>query len=178
MAKGFFDRMNPKIESELESPAQAQLKLTATREGDLIKANVTVDPIKGASPDLKVQLALTEDELRYTGENGVRFHPMVVRSLGGKDASGFGLTTGGPTNIEWTFDLKTMSDELKKYLDAYEHEGHRGEAFTFSEKKFQIDSNNLSLVAFVQDMKTKNVLQTVYMKLGPTMTSPAQTAAK
>ena len=178
MAKGFFDRMNPKIESELESPAQAQLKLTATREGDLIKANVTVDPIKGASPDLKVQLALTEDELRYTGENGVRFHPMVVRSLGGKDAAGFGLTTGGPTNIEWTFDLKTMSDELKKYLDAYEQEGHRGEAFTFSEKKFQIDSNNLSLVAFVQDMKTKNVLQTVYMKLRPTTTSSAQTAAK
>jgi len=88
------------------------------------------------------------------------------------------VASTGPTKVEWTFDLKTMSDELKKYLDTYEQQGHRGDSFTFSEKKFQINSNNLSLVAFVQDMKTKNVLQTVYVKLNPTATASAQTNAK
>ena len=165
MTKGFYDRVNPKIESELESPAQAQIALTGSIAGDVVKANVVVDQIKTPSPDLRIQLALAEEEVRYTGENGIRFHPMVVRSLGGKDAKGFDLAASGPTTIEWTFDVKAMSDQLKKYLDDYEKAGHRGDTFTFLDKKYQIDHNNLSLVAFVQDMKTKTVLQTVYLKL-------------
>jgi len=178
MTKGFYDRVNPKVETELEAPASAELKLTAALEGERIRTNVTVDKVTAASPDLKLQIALTEDELRYTGENGIRFHPMVVRSLAGKDALGFAVAPAGPTNIEWTFDLKAMSDQLKKYLDSYEQQGHRGDTFTFSEKKFQIDPNNLSLVAFVQDMKTKTVLQTVYLKVRPATTASVQRAAR
>ena len=177
MTRGFFDRVNPKIESELESPAQAQITLTGWLEGDLVRAKVTVDEVKTPSVDLKLQIALTEEEVRYTGENGIRFHPMVVRSLGGKEANGFALTGSAPTKIEWTFDVKAMSAELKKYLDAYEQQGHRGDTFTFSEKKFQIDQTKLSLVAFVQNMKTKEVLQTVYIKLSPTATASGQTNA-
>jgi tetratricopeptide (TPR) repeat protein len=178
MTKGFYDRINPKVEKQLETPADADLKLTGALEGDLVKASVTIGKVKVQSPDLKLHIALTEEELRYTGENGIRFHPMVVRSLGGKDSAGFALTASGPTNVEWTFDLKAMSDQLKKYLDTYEQQGHRGDSFTFIEKKFQIDPNNLSLVAFVQDMKTKTVLQTIYLKLKPATTASAQTATK
>ena len=178
MTKGFYERVNPKIESELESPAHAQIAVTGAVAGDIVKANVVVDQIKAPSPDLRLQIALTEDEIRYTGENGVRFHPMVVRSLGGKEANGFALTGSGPTTIEWTFDLKAMSDQLKKYLDGYEQQGHRGDPFTFLDKKYQIDPNNLSLVAFVQDMKTKAVLQTVYLKLSPATTASATAAVQ
>jgi len=178
MTKGFYDRVNPKIESELESPAQAQIAVTGAVAGDIVKASVVVDQIKAPSPDLKLQIALTEDEVRYTGENGVRFHPMVVRSLGGKEANGFALSGSGPTTIEWAFDLKAMSDQLKKYLDGYEQQGHRGDPFTFLDKKYQIDPNNLSLVAFVQDMKTKQVLQTVYLKLSPAATASATAAVQ
>jgi tetratricopeptide (TPR) repeat protein len=178
MAKGFFDRVTPKIESELELPAQAQIAVTGSIAGDTVKANVVVDQVKTPSPDLRIQLALAEEEIRYTGENGVRFHPMVVRSLGGKDANGFALSASGPTTIEWTFDVKAMSDQLKKYLDEYEKGGHRGDTFTFLDKKFQIDPNNLSLVAFVQDMKTKTVLQTVYVKLSAATTASATAAVQ
>ena len=178
MTKGFYDRVNPKIETELESPAQAQIALTGSISGDVVKASVVVDQIKAPSPDLKIQLALAEEEIRYTGENGVRFHPMVVRSLGGKDANGFALSASGPTTVEWTFDMKAMSDLLKKYLDDYEKAGHRGDTFTFIDKKYQIDPNNLALVAFVQDMKTKAVLQTVYVKLIPATTASATAAVQ
>jgi tetratricopeptide (TPR) repeat protein len=178
MAKGFFDRVTPKIESELESPAQAQIVVSGSIAGDVVKANVVVDQIKAPSPDLKIQLALAEEEIRYTGENGIRFHPMVVRSLGGKDANGFVLSASGPTTVEWTFDVKAMTDQLKKYLDDYEKGGHRGDTFTFLDKKYQIDENNLSLVAFVQDMKTKAILQTVYVKLNPATTASATAAVQ
>jgi len=178
MTKTFFDRVNGKVETELESPAAAQIALTGGLIGDLVKANVVVDQVKTSSPDLKIQLALAEDEIRYTGENGVRFHPMVVRSLAGKDGNGFSLSAAGPTTIEWTFDVKAMSDQLRKYLDNYEQTGHRGDPFSFSEKKYQIDAGNLSLVAFVQDMKTKAVLQTVYLKLSPVATASATAAVQ
>ena len=178
MTKGFYDRVNPKIETELESPAQAQITLSGSIAGDVVKANVVVDQVKTPSPDLKIQLALAEEEVRYTGENGIRFHPMVVRSLGGKDANGFALAASGPTTVEWTFDVKAMSDQLKKYLDDYEKAGHRGDTFTFIDKKYQIDPNNLSLVAFVQDMKTKAVLQTVYLKLNAAAMSSAIAAVQ
>jgi tetratricopeptide (TPR) repeat protein len=178
MTRGFYDRVNPKIESELEAPAQAQIAVSGSIAGDFVKASVVVDQIKTPSPDLRIQLALAEDEVRYTGENGIRFHPMVVRSLGGKEAKGFELSASGPTTVEWTFDVKAMSDQLKKYLDDYEKAGHRGDTFTFIDKKYQIDPNNLSLVAFVQDMKTKTVLQTVYLKLNAASMTSATAAVQ
>ncbi|MEK6336765.1 MAG: tetratricopeptide repeat protein [Acidobacteriota bacterium] len=178
MTKRFYERINPNVEKQLETPAEADLKLMAVLEGDLVKISVTVDKVNVQSPDLKLQIALTEEVLRYTGENGVRFHPMVVRSLGGKDSAGFALTPSAPTKVEWTFDLKAMTEQLKKYLDTFEQQGYRGDSFAFSEKKFQIDPNNLSLVAFVQDMKTKTVLQTVYLRVKPATTASAQTATK
>jgi TolA-binding protein len=176
MTKGFYDRINPKVEKEMESPAEAEISLTATLEGDQVKATVKIDQIK-ASSDLKLHVVLAEDELRYTGENGIRFHPMVVRSLAGKDYAGFSVAASGTTNVEWTFNLKEMSDQLKAYLDTYEQQGHRGDSFTFSEKKFQIDPTKLSLVAFVQNAKTKSVLQTVYLKVKPAATASARAAA-
>jgi len=41
------------LKTELESPANAEIKLTATANGNGIKANVTVDKVTAASPDLK-----------------------------------------------------------------------------------------------------------------------------
>ncbi|MGH9935379.1 MAG: Omp28-related outer membrane protein, partial [Blastocatellia bacterium] len=172
--RSFFGRNNPKVEDRLASPPEANLKLAAALEGGQVKAKVTVEQVKSESPDLKLQIALVENELRYTGENGVRFHSMVVRSLGGKDALGFPVATQGQTAVEWTFDLKAIEGEIKKYLDEYEKEGHRGEEFTFSEKMFQLAPNNLSVVAFVQDEKSKKVLQAAYVKIH----SPAQEGGK
>ena len=119
------------------------------------------------SPDLKLQIALVEKELRYSGENGVRFHPMVVRIMGGKDGGGFPLAST-PKTFEQTFDLESIRNNLKAYLDSYEAAGHRGEPFSFVEKKYQIRNTDLGVVVFVQDDKTRHVLQAGYVDLsGP-----------
>ena len=52
---------------------------------------------------------------------------------------------------QWEFDLAKISDAIKQHLDAYEAGGHRGNTFTFTEKKYAIDPKELSVVAFVQD---------------------------
>ena len=123
--------------------------------------------MKGDSKDLKLQIALVEGELRYSGENGIRFHPMVVRSLGGTKGEGFAVDAAVAAGFEHTFDLDEISKAIKAHLDDYESKGHRGEPFQFSEKKYQINHANLAVVAFVQDEKTKEILQAVYLKVVP-----------
>ena len=60
-----------------------------------------------------------------------------------------------------------ISKEIHKQLDEYEAKGHRGETFTFSAKKYAINRGDLAVVVFVQDDKTRHVLQAGYVDLGP-----------
>lgn len=164
--KTVYDRIHPSIEKRLETPPGAQISLDAVLQGSMVEVKATVDKIQSDSADLKLQIALVEDLLRYSGENGVRFHPMVVRSLAGPDAGGFALEAPKPTALEHTFDLAKITEELKAHLDDYEINGRQGK-FTFSQKKHAIDSGNLSVVAFIQDEKSKQILQAAYVKVEP-----------
>jgi hypothetical protein len=112
-----------------------------------------------------VQILLVEKELRFNGENGIRFHPMVVRAFGGEKADGYPMDAPSGS-FTATFDLEAVSKGIKDHLDDYESKGHRGESFKFSEKKYAINRGNLAVVAFVQDTKTKHVLQAAWVDLG------------
>jgi hypothetical protein len=102
---------------------------------------------------------LVERELRYNGENGIRFQPMVVRAIAGEPL-------GKQRTFHQAFNLEDISRAIKTHLDDYEAKGHRGETFQFSEKKYQIDRRDLAVVVFVQDNQTKHVLQAAYIDLG------------
>ena len=164
--KGF----NQDIEKDLELPAEAGLRLTADLNSGEVRASVLVNRVQSESQELKVQIALVEKRVVYSGENGIRFHPMVVRALGGPRAEGFPLDPKQPGSFDEAFDLAKVSSALQAHLDDYEAKGHRGESFKFIEKKYQIDPARLAVVAFVQDDKTKHVLQAAYVDLSP---SPA-----
>jgi thiol-disulfide isomerase/thioredoxin len=163
--KGVYDRITKEIEKKLEAPAGARLKLGAKLSGSTVKANVVVDKITSESPDLKLHIILAEGKVRYTGQNGVRFHPMVVRSMAGADGTGLALTPTGAQTLTWDFELEKISLGIKQHLDAYEAGGHRGNTFTFTEKKFAINPKDLQVIAFVQNEKTKAILQTIILKV-------------
>jgi hypothetical protein len=167
MAKQVFDRFQKDLEKDLETPAEAQLKADATLSGNAVKVKATVEGVKSESKDLKVQIALVEKELRFNGENGIRFHPMVVRAMGGTKGEGFAMDPSTGAGYEQTFDLDEIGKAIKAHLDDYEAKGHRGEPFTFAEKKYQINRADLAVVVFVQDDKTKHVLQAAYVDLSP-----------
>lgn len=164
-AKSVYDRFDPNIEKDLDKPAEAHIALTATRDGDVVKVHAIVDAIKSDSKDLTLQIALLERRLRYSGENGIRFHPMVVRGMAGKDNGGFAVASGKTAEFDCSFDLAKISSDLKKYLDDYEQNNDRYGKFTFSEEKYAIDPANLAVAAFVQDSKTRHVLQATYEPL-------------
>jgi len=62
----------------------------------MVKAKATVAHVKGDSASLKLHIVLAEEKIRYTGENGIRFHPMVVRSIAGPEYGGFAVTSKTP----------------------------------------------------------------------------------
>ena len=91
---------------------------------------------------------------------------MVVRSVANSDENGFSIDPAKPDTVEYSFDVSQISADLKTYLDNYEQHNDRFGQITFIEKKYEIDPADLSVVAFVQDVKTKHVLQAAYAKLG------------
>jgi len=155
-AKAIYERIVKPIEEDLEKPAEAKLTAHASLTGNTVKVTGTVDDIAEKPEDLKVEVLLVEKQVRYTGENGIRFHPMVVRAIGEENAEG---------SFSRTFDVDEISAGLKKHLDEYEAGGHRGESFKFIEKKDAINHANLAVVVLVQDGKTKHVLQSALIDL-------------
>jgi hypothetical protein len=170
-----YQHLEPMIEKRLEAPAQARLTLNAWPEGLAVKVRATVDQVKTESQALRLRIALVEDELQYSGENRVRIHPMVVRSLAGPAANGFAIDPTKAAVITYTFNLAKISAEIKTYLDNYEVNGKHGR-IKFSEKKDAIDGKNLTVVAFVQDDKSKQVLQAASFKIQPASADALKTA--
>jgi thiol-disulfide isomerase/thioredoxin len=163
-APGIYkDRLEPMIEKLLTTKADAKLTLQAALSGSSVTVKAGAGKAGAAFKHVTLQIALAEERVHYAGENGVRFHPMVVRSLAGKDAGGFPLDAGKPLQVDYTFDLAKVVADAKDALDQFETK--RGNGFKFAERKSDVDPKNLVVVAFLQDTDTKKVLQAAYVKV-------------
>jgi hypothetical protein len=143
------------LDARLEVPPGAKLELAATKEGDDVRVTAKFD---GPVESSKLRLVLVEKLVTYSGENGIRFHPMVARGL---------HTIASPAAAqEHTFDLGKVAFELKDHLDRFEKkdERHNPEGdFRFFERKDRLDAGNLAVVAYVEN--EKEVLQAAYVDL-------------
>ena len=171
-AKSIFDsKVDPTIEKHLAEPPGARIALRATSSGSTVNVKATVSRVTSRSAKLKLQIALAEDMVTYSGENGERFHPMVVRSmaLDAKADQGFPLPPGKGGTFEYTFDVAKAAADAKAHLESYETNERKGE-YKFRQKKHEI-TGGLVVVAFVQDEASKKVLQSVYLKPSAARTS-------
>jgi hypothetical protein len=131
-----------------------------TAEGKLANGVVTVRAKADAVRDVsepKLQVVLVEKELRYSGENGIRFHPMVVRAMAGQPLKG---EAGA---FDATFDLAKITADNKKHLDEYEKT--RPESFRFSSKLHEMDPAKLAAVVWVEDPAAHRVVQALWLEL-------------
>ncbi len=161
-AKGIYERFFPKMDADLKTSPGISVALTASRDGQQITAHVRVDPLSHGTKTMRLEIVLVEKQVRYSGESGIRFHPMVVRAMAGKDSEGFAVDPSGAKTYDAVFDVSEISSGLKSYLDIFEKENDRFGPIQFSEKKDFIDIGNVAIVAFVQDSDTKHVLQAAY----------------
>lgn len=164
------------LEDEAAQPSPLRLALKGAQNDGAIVAHATLSLAPGISstslPErLVVHLALVQDGIRYSGENGIRFHRMVVRAMGPDTAL---RLTGGPVGngaegadaigqtFDASFNLRAVGGMLRSYLDAYEHGNDRFGEVHFRTKDLPLDPAQLGLVMWVQDSATHAVLQSAF----------------
>jgi hypothetical protein len=153
-ADGIFkEDVGPVVEKRLAVAPEAQIKLKAAAVGSSIRVKADVSRIASKSSKLKLQIALVEERQRYSGPNGVRFHPMVVRSLAGPDSKGFAVDGKKGAKVEHVFDLAKILADNRKAIDEFLSKPFRGgDKPTFTDgRRDDIDATRLLVVAFVQD---------------------------
>ena len=138
-------------------PPAAAISLSAIGEGELVSVTANVSKLASKSKDLRLHLLLVERELHYMGENGVRFHPMVVRAMAGDRGAGIPIKGNGTT--KYTFDLTAIRGDITSTLNAELEKRRASEAPGSARRDYaadghaytSIDLAALSVVAFVQD---------------------------
>lgn len=161
----FESKVDPAIQTRLAEKPGAQIKLRASATGSTVSVKADVSKVTSKSDKLRLQIALAEDSVTYSGENGERFHPMVVRStaVDAQSAQGFALRPGKGGSFTYAFDLAKAVADAKAHLEHFESVERKGE-YTFRQKKHEI-TGGLVVVAFVQDEATKKVLQATSVKV-------------
>ena len=181
-AQMVYGELDSKIKAGLKTRPQGQIKLAAQRVGENVEVNVSTSLPKNVSSDVTLQLALIENEVHYSGENGLRFHAMVVRDLArraGAESYGFKVDQAQPNKFAYVFNISDIVAQNLRYYTEYPEERRKefaervgaetakdiGIDFSFKEERNIIDPNNLSVVAFLQDNKTKEILQAAYLRV-------------
>ncbi len=173
-AKSFYNRIVGLLDKALEVKADGEVTVDASRVGNAVNVKVTPSKLGAEGEPLRLQILLVEEMLSYSGENGVRFHPMVVRSIAGNNYGGILVDRKAAAAVDHVFDLEQISADHAKYLEEFEKKrGETVSGFEFSRKPTAIDPGNLSIVAFLQEEKSKKIVQSTYVRLASTTTSAA-----
>lgn len=164
--KIYAETVEPAIEKRLTKAPGTKVGLKLEKKGNIITAKVAVGKTPTTAKKLRLHVVLAEERIRYSGENGVRFHPMVVRNIAmsAKDTQGFAVSPGKGFTTNYVFDVQKTSDEAKAHLDDFEVNNTRFGKFQFASKKHAIDGEKLYVVAFVQDEDSKEILQSAILK--------------
>jgi tetratricopeptide (TPR) repeat protein/thiol-disulfide isomerase/thioredoxin len=153
---GVYKNYVAKIDKALETPATAALQVQATSDGDQIKVAVDVTTLPDDVKDLRLHIVLAERMLTFTGENGIRFHPMSVRAVAGEKSAGIPISATGQTS--WTFSLAAVREDVTKTLGAELDKRRQSTAASATPREFMADGNaytainpdGLVVVAFLQ----------------------------
>jgi hypothetical protein len=132
-----------------------------------------------AVPDLALNFALVEDDVRYSGQNGIRFHRYVVRALAKPADGGFAVAPDKTATLDASFNPAAISATLKAYLDDYAKHNDRFGPITFLSTDTTMQPSHLYVVAWVQDLKTHRVLDTAIVPVAESaagVDAPAATA--
>jgi hypothetical protein len=124
-------------------------------------------------PQLTVNFALVEDNIRYSGENGVRTHRMVVRALSSDAAYGQPIKAGIAATLTATFSTAKVSHDLAAYLDQFEQSNESFGPIHFLSKDTTLQPSQLAIAAWVQDTRTHRVLQAAFAPVAAVAPSAA-----
>ena len=152
-------RVRKLVDEQLTEETDVTIELSASRQEESVHIQSQVTGADPENENLRLRIVLAESDINYTGYNSVRKHDMVARQIvGGYDGI---AASGGTFKFEGTIDLATLRQNLTEYLVEFE----KGQDQKFPSKP--VDLKNLSVVAFVQDDVTRQVIQAKFVSLSP-----------
>ena len=155
-AEKIYKRAREVVFEALEEPSKFDLTLSSQIVGDQLQGQLQITGPE--SSDARVHIVLAEKAVLYPGRSKVIIHHMVARSALTKTALGDPYQSkNGKMTIDFTASLKRIQQGNRIYLEQLQSEG-RGAVQTFASK---IDPRQLTLVAFIRDNDSKEVLQAV-----------------
>jgi thiol-disulfide isomerase/thioredoxin len=146
----YLDTINPL----LEQPSKGALTAGAVRKGNKVEIAAEASDVAVAD-GVRLRLALVEELVDYKGSNGIPSYHNVVRDMPG-GVTGIAVKDRAAKQAV-TVDLDELKKDLKKYLDNWAAENEA----KFPGKVPEMELKNLRVVAFLQNDKTKEVLQAV-----------------
>ena len=159
-----------RLSIDAETGDSGQLKISAGLKLHPGSAGPTPTPSTGDVSLRSLQravlyLALAEDDVRYPGQNGVRFHRMVVRALRQVPAA---TLLGSPAQpARFTLDPAELDRRQGAYLSDYELHNDRLGPSPSPLTNVPIRTDHLAVVAWVQDPGSRHVLQSVFAVVPP-----------
>lgn len=160
MARGTFDTYVKAIDKALEAPADADVTVSAALEGTKVIVKASVANVRRQKTDLRLHLVLAEKHLTFSGENGIRFHPFVVRDVAGDKSGGFPIPDPAVTTaVEHVFDLSAIPDTVARSLADHIADRRKNLPADAAPREYRaegramtkVDPSQLVVVAFVQD---------------------------
>jgi hypothetical protein len=148
-----------------ESTPAPSTAAPVTKPAPTADAKPDATPETPAELSLLVHFALVEDHVRYSGENGIRFHRMVVRSIVSPGGKAQAVSSGTSTTLHASFDPSAISAKWSTYLSAYELNNERYGRIKFLSKDTSMNPSHLAVAVWVQDASTRRVLQAAFIPL-------------
>ena len=155
MIEDSYKRIRMGVDFFLKTSTEIVITATAEAAEGNLAVNVAVEGIlEKELSNVRLRLAIVEENVPLNAPNGIRKHPMVVRTM-----------LGGPKGISakqgaLKYSLQKMPlAELKARQLGYLRSFEEGKRIKFSKKP--ADLKPLFLAAFVQNEMTREVLQAV-----------------
>lgn len=145
------------VNTLIERDSGGKIVVSAKRKGDKVSIETSVSDLKSTGDDVRLRVVVTEKEVEYKGRNGLAKHHHVVRAFAGSDAGTVMKDKMG--KFTFTVDVAEVRKKLEAYLKA------QNEKRPFPDDKRPLEMKNLSVVAFVQDDKTQQVLQAAVVEV-------------
>ena len=150
-AKKKYDEYSKVIGEILDGKTDLKIEGGAQLVDGSVKVSATVKGMK-ASESHKLRFLLVEEEIRYAGSNGIRFHHQVVRSAFGKN-DGWALA-----DLKGEAKASVNLEDLRKKLGVYLEDYNKNER-PFANPERPLGFNHLKVIVLVQDDETGEILQ-------------------
>src|SRR5262249_37039961 len=158
----WYETLRKALDAGLEPKAEAKIDLKVDKP---VEGAVAISATASVSKegDYRLHFAVVEDMVRYPGRSGLRVHYNIVRDMPTPMQQKEVLIKGKdqPVMVSVSVKPSALVQSLKSYLDMY------GQTNKFPGEERPLELKKLKVVAFIQDVKTGEVLQAVQKELPP-----------